>query len=267
MPKYEQNRNSAAIVPDQNVYWFVRSNEKSKVRSRPVAAAILQAVAEADAGRQAEERGGDDGEQADDDEDHDLHVGPGHRLNAAEHRVDHRRHRDRERRRRQVPAEHEREHDRRRRDDRAARHAARHQEQQAREAARLRVEPPLEVLVRGVDARLVEERHQRHRQDDHRQRQREVELDETQPVGVALSGRADHRDRAQLRGHHRDAGGPPGNAALGEEVALDLVAVLRALQAVVDDPGREPDDDGPVDRVHSANPPARRNTPETRTAR
>src|SRR5688572_142040 len=38
-PKYEQNRNSAAIVPDQNVYWLVMSNEKSKLLRRPVAAA------------------------------------------------------------------------------------------------------------------------------------------------------------------------------------------------------------------------------------
>ncbi len=104
--------------------------------------------------------------------------------------------------------------------------------------------------VRGVDARVVEERHERHRQDDHRERQREVELDEAHPVAVRLAGRADHRDGAQLRGHDRDAGGPPGNAALREEVALDLVAVLGALQAVVHDPGREEDDNDPVDGVH-----------------
>ncbi len=40
MPKYEQNRNSAAIVPDQKVYWLVRSNEKSNIVMRPVDAAI-----------------------------------------------------------------------------------------------------------------------------------------------------------------------------------------------------------------------------------
>ena len=68
MPKYEQNRKSAAIVPDQNVYWLVRSNEKSKVRSRPVAAAIAEAVAEADAVGQAEDRRGDHREQPDDDQ-------------------------------------------------------------------------------------------------------------------------------------------------------------------------------------------------------
>ena len=80
---------------------------------------------------------------------------------------------------------------------------------------------------------------------------REVELDEAQAVGVALPGRADHGDRAELRRHDGDARGPPGDAALGQEVAFELVAVLGALQAVIDDPGDERDDDGPVNRVHS----------------
>ena len=119
-------------------------------------------------------------------------------------------------------------------------------------AARLRIEPVLEELVGRVDARAVEERHERQRQDDHRDRQRKVELDEAQAVGVALSRRADHRDGAQLRRHHRDAGRPPGNRSFREEIALDLVAVLRPLQAVVDDPGREGQEDRPVDGVHSA---------------
>ena len=94
MPKYEQNRKSAAIVPDQNVYWFVRSKEKSNVRNRPVAAAMLEAVGHADAGGKAEDRRAITANEPEDDEDHDLDVGPRHRLHAAEHRVDDRRHRD-----------------------------------------------------------------------------------------------------------------------------------------------------------------------------
>ena len=211
-----------------------------------------QSVADADAIRQPEHRGGDHREEPEDDQHHDLHVGPRHRLDAAEHRVDHRRRGDRQGRRRDVPAQHERQHHGRRRDDRATRHPARHQEQQAGEAARLEIEAALEVLVRGVDAGAVEERHQRQREDDHRDRQREVELDEAQAVRVALAGGADHRDRAELRRHHREAGGPPRNRSLGEEVAFELVAVARALDAVVDDPGDEADDDRPVNGMHAA---------------
>ncbi len=129
-----------------------------------------EAVGHADPRGKAEDRGRDHGEQPEDDEHHDLHVGPRHRLDAAEHRVDHGRHRDRQRRRGQIPAEDERQHDGRRRHDGAARHPARDEEQQAGKAARLAVEAALEVLVRRVDAGPVEERHQRHRQDDHRQR-------------------------------------------------------------------------------------------------
>ena len=103
----------------------------------------------------------------------------------------------------------------------------------------LAIEALLQVLVRRVDAGVVEERHQRDRQDDHRERQAEVELHEPHAVVVALSGRADHRDGAQLRRHHRDAGGPPRDAALGEEVAVELVAVLGPPQAVEDDPGEK----------------------------
>ena len=239
------------MVPDQNVYWLVRSQEKSKLRRRPVAAAMPRPSPSPMPAGQAEHRRGDHREQADDDQHHDLDVGPGHRLDAAEHRVDHGRHGDRQRRGGEVPAEHERQHDRRRRDDGADRHPARQQEQQAGEAAGLPVETALEVLVGGVDARPVEERDEGDRQDDHRHRQGVVELDEAHAVVVALPGRADHRDRAELRRHHRDPGGPPRDAAVGEEVAFDLVAVLGPLQPVEHNPGGEADEDGPVDPVHA----------------
>ena len=77
-----------------------------------------------------------------------------------------------------------------------------------------------------------------------------VELHEAHAVVVALPGRADHRDRAELRGHHRDPRGPPRDAAVGEEVALDFVAVLGPFQAIEHNPGGEGDDDRPVDPMH-----------------
>ncbi len=84
----------------------------------------------------------------------------------------------------------------------------------------------LEVLVGGEDVGAVEERHQRHRQDDHRDRQRVVVLQEAHAVDVGLAGRADHRDRRQLRRHHRQADEPPRQAAAGEEIALELFRAL-----------------------------------------
>ena len=65
------------------------------------------------------------------------------------------------------------------------------QEQKARQRADAHVEAALEILVGGVDARAREERHHGQRQDDHRERQAEVELDEAQAGRVGLAGRAD----------------------------------------------------------------------------
>ena len=117
---------------------------------------------------------------------HGLDVGPGDGLHAAEHRVDDGRNENQERRHRDAPSENHRQHDSRRGRNRAARHAAREQEQETRESARLQVEPPLEVLVRRVDLRAIEERHERDAEDDHRERQAVVELHEAQAVVVAL---------------------------------------------------------------------------------
>ena len=104
--------------------------------------------------------------------------------------------------------------------------------------------------VRGVDAGVVEEWHQGDGQDHHGERQREIELNEAQAVGVALTRRADHGDGTQLGRHHREASRPPGNAPLGEEVALEFVAVFRAPETVVDDPRHEGDEDRPVQPMH-----------------
>jgi hypothetical protein len=137
VPKYEQNRKSAAIVPDQKLYWFVRSNVKSNVWRRPVAPAIAARRRRPRPG-QAQHQRDDRRDEAADDEDHLLDVGPGDGLHAAEHRVDAvgsamSRHGGRD-----AQPEHHRQHDGRRRDHDAERHAARQQEQQAVKRARLR---------------------------------------------------------------------------------------------------------------------------------
>ena len=189
-------------------------------------------------------------DQAEDDQHHLLDVGPGDRLDAAEHRVDRRRHAHQQAERGDVEAHDHRQEHRRRGNDRPAGHCARDQEQERRERPRLRVEPPLEILVGGEDARVVEERHERHRQDEHRDRQRVIELDEAHAVGVALARRTDHRDRRQLRRHHRQADRPPRNAAARQKVAFELGRFLREAKAVPDDPHEVGAENRPIDPVH-----------------
>ncbi len=207
-------------------------------------------------------------DDASDDHEHLLHVGPGDGLHAADQRVAHGRHAHRQHGQRQVPVEDHREDHRRRRQDRAAGQAAREQEQQAGQRARLHVEAPLEVLVRGVDAGPVEERDHRDREDDHRQRQPEIQLQHAHAFAEAAPGRADQGDRGELCRHHRQADGPPRQAAVGEEVAFDLVGAVRAADAVRQDPGEVGSDDDPVDEVHAGSAdrirPARRWSGTTR---
>ena len=218
----------------------------------PRGAGHVQRIADAHLGRQPEDERDDDREQADDDDRHLLDVGPGHRLDAADHRVDRRRQADREDGQRQVPAEDDRENHGGRGDDHAARQPARAEEQHARQGPCLQIEAALEVLVGGVDAGAVEERHERHAEDDHRDRQPEVELHEAHAVGVALPGRPDQRDRAQLRRHHREADGPPRQAAVREQIAFDLVRVLGAADAVPHHPHQVEADDDPIEQVHAS---------------
>jgi hypothetical protein len=135
-------------------------------------------------------------------------------------------------------------------DDHAARQATRNQEQHRRQRARLQIEAPFEVLVGRIDPGAPEERHDGHRQNDHRDGQAEVELHESQPVGVALAGRAGHRDGTELRRHHRQANGPPRQAPAGEQVAFHLVCAAAHAKAVRDDPGEIGRDDEPVDGAH-----------------
>ncbi len=230
---------------------LVREVEREVERLQsPCGAGDAQRRQQPDVIRQPGDQHDDRRDETEDDEHHLLHVGPGHRLHAAEHRVDRRRHSDQQHRRRQVSAQHDRQDDGRRRDHDAERHAARQQEQQARERSRLRVEPALEIFVGRVDLGVVEERYERDREDDHRDRQREVELQEAHAVRVSLPRRSHHRDRAELRRHHRQPDRPPRQAAAAEEITLELMASLGQSKAVPDDPDQIEGDDRPVDGRH-----------------
>jgi hypothetical protein len=188
----------------------------------------LQRLAEADLAGDAVDQDADRRQHPDDDHDHLLDVGPGHRLDAAKAGVDHHRHRQRQHGRRHAPAENRGDHHCRRRQRNAQRERPSHQEQEAGQRSHPHIEALFEILVGGVDPRPGEERHHRERQDDHRDRQAEIELHEPQPGGIRLAGGSDQRHRAHLGRHHREADRPPGQRPVGEEVALDLVGALGA---------------------------------------
>ena len=238
------------MSPDQNVYVFVRLNEKSNTRRRPAAPAMCSASL------------GDTGilmSSVIDDRERSrrrsrticftsthvtactpptiVYSTAGTPITATD-QLD-------------RPAEDRREHHRRRGDDRPARHAARQQKQKRRERSRLRVEAALEILVRGVHLRAVEKRHERDAEDHHRQRQPEVELHEPHSVGGALPRRADHRHGGELRRHDGQSDGPPRQAAIGEEVSLDLLRAARPSQPVDHDVREPPDDDHPIQPMHA----------------
>ncbi len=191
-----------------------------------------------------------DRDERDDDQDHLLHVGPRDGLNPADHRVDHRGDADEGHRPNEGDAEDRAEDHPRSRHDGAGRESPRDQEEKRGQRARPRVEAALQILVRSIDARPVQQRDDRHAEDHHREREPQVQLDEAHAVRGALTRRADHRDRRELCRHHREAHDPPRQALVGEEVARDRVGVLRLPDAVHDYPDHVDHDDQPVDPVH-----------------
>ena len=152
--------------------------------------------------------------------------------------------RPRERRRhRDRPAEEDGEDERGRVDRQAAREPALQEEEARRQPPHPHIEALLEVLVGRVDVQPVVERDRGDREDHHRDRQAEVELDEAHPVGVCLTGRGEERDGARLRRHDRQRDDPPRCGAARHEVALHvlLVAALRHAPDDDEDEGRSQD--------------------------
>ena len=249
-----QHQEQPADEPGPERVGVVRIEAEVDRREASRCAGDVQRLAQRHVRWKPDDESGDRRTDGGDDHDHLLHVGPRDCLHAAEHRVDRCRQANRQHGQRQAPTHHDRENHRRRRDDHAALQATRQQEQQARQRARFRVKSPLEIFVRGVDARAIEERHRGDREDDHRERQAEVELHEPEAVAVALPRRADKRDRAELRGHHRQAYGPPRIAPIPQDEAVDLVAVLRPAEPVPDDEGEIAADDEPIEPAHAVRP-------------
>ena len=69
----------------------------------------------------------------------------------------------------------------------------------------------------------------------HRDRQPEVELYESQSVGIPLASGADEGYRAGLRSHDRQADHPPAHLLAGENVVVDRRRWPRPPQTVSDD--------------------------------
>ncbi len=207
-------------------------------------------IGEADVVRQPDDQPDERRDKAKHDQIHLFDIGPRDRLHAAEHRINGRRHAHQKTRRGDVHAHDDRQHHCRRRNDGAARHRARDQKQERRQAARLRIESPLEILVRREHTRVVKKRHERHRKDQHREREAVIELYEAHPIDVALASRPNHRDGRKLCRHHRQTDCPPGNAPAREKVALEPFRLTRLAQTVQDDPHQVRDEDDPIDPVH-----------------
>ena len=205
-------------------------------------------VAKADVRRQVGDRDADAGEDAEPDEGHLGDVRPDHGAVAAVRDVDDRGRGHRQGRGRLAPAEDDRQDERRRVQRDADRQPAREEEQEARQGASAPVEAPLEVLVRRVDPRAVEERHEGEAQHDHRERQAEVEGEEAHPRRVALPRRAHERDRADLGGHHGEAGRPPAHLAPREEEVGDVAGATADPHAEGDDRHDVGREDDPVRR-------------------
>ena len=195
-------------------------------------------VVERDRGRQAVQ---DEGERRGHAAEHHHHL-PG--LRAADHaraardRVEDDGAADGEGGPAERPAEHRRQHDRRRVERDAGAEPAREQKQQRNQLPRLAIEARFQIFVRGVDLEPVVDGHDHRREDDHGDRQAEVELDEAHAVLVGLAGHRQERDGAGLRGHDREADGPPAQVAAAAQVGLGALDLARLPGAVDDDERR-----------------------------
>ena len=79
------------MSPAHSVYRSVRIMRVSITVSLPVDPGNPQRIGGADAVWQLDDQEDDRGDENEDRQRHDLHIGPGHRLHSTEHRVDDRR--------------------------------------------------------------------------------------------------------------------------------------------------------------------------------
>jgi hypothetical protein len=82
-------------------------------------------------------------------------------------------------------------------------------------------EAPIDELVGGEHLAMKVARQEEHRYDDAADHVAEDHLKEAEVSGEGHARDADDGERAGLGGDDRERDGPPGHAAVGEEVALE----------------------------------------------
>ena len=213
----------------------------------------VKRVTEGDLAGEQKDRGQEGPGDSQKDQDHLLHVGPGDGFDPAGNRVGHDDPRHDKHRGALAPSQDHREHHRRRVERQPHAQAALDQKNQAGGQARLGVKALFEKLVSGNDFSFVKVRNDDRRDDDHRQREAEIKLDEAHPVHVGLAGGADKRDGAGLGGHDGKPHRPPGHALVGQQIAADGPAAPALVQTVADDEDQGQDQDNPIGCSHGGN--------------
>ncbi len=180
-----------------------------------------------------------------------LHVGPRDRLDAAGHGIGDDQQPDQERGEPRGPAEDDRQGNRGSVERYARRQTAFDEKDAADQRARLGVEALLQVLVRGVHFGAVKNRDRGGGQDDHRERESEIELHEPHAVDVGLAGGRNESHCARLGRHDGQSHGIPGHGPSGEHVLIRCSAAPAAIESVADDERQPTEHDHPIERPHA----------------
>ena len=181
---------------------------------------------------------GDRGRAGDVDE-HLHDVGPDHRRHAAAHGVDDHRRAEHEHDPRHRHAGDDGDHQRRREQPDAVGERSREQKDHRRQRLDARAEAPLQQLVRREQIAAEVGGDEQQADDDAADDVAERELQKRHVAGVRGGGNADEGQRARLGGDDREADGPPGHAAVGQEVVARRLLEPR-------EPGSEGGDGGEV---------------------
>ena len=152
----------------------------------------------------------------------------------------------------QRPAEHRRQNDRRCVNRNPGRQSALEQEEKRCQLARLAVEAVFEKFIRGVDLQAKIARHKDKRQDNHGQRQAEIELNETHAVLKRLPWRRQKGNRTRLRGHDRQSNSMPLGLVATTKVAVHILGATVLPHAIADNGAKRADQNQPVINAHGA---------------
>ena len=125
------------------------------------------------------------------------------------------------------------------------------EEESGAEETGFAVESPAEIFIGGVNAEPAVDGQENRADDDERERQAEIILDETDAAFEALPGDREKGDGAGLRGRDRETDGEPTRALAALEIGVEVVGVARAPRAIGRDADHRPEEHEPVDGVHA----------------